>query len=480
MKTKPMKHQVTAQKLLQENPEYYALAAEQGTGKTWMILDEIERRYTAGELEAILIIAPKGVHTNWVLREIPKHLSCDCVAVAWTSGNTQKKWRRLDRLLTEGRGRLVAFTMNVDAVNTAKGLEYALKFVNAYKTMVAIDESQRIKNPAAKRTKQVIAIGEKAKARRILSGTIIANSPLDIFSQYEFLRPGLLGTTNYYAFKAEYAEILPANHPMVRQITAKSRWTPQVVKKDENGNSVFRNLDKLQNLLKPVTFRVLKSECLDLPEKIYKTMSFELSRTQMERYKALKRDRSWYRENGTFDKFISLTVITKLQQLTSGFIIEEGEPRHLVEGESRMDMLKEILTDTTGQVIIWARFRAEIDAIRKALKGTHSSVEYHGGTSAAEREAAVNNFQNGTAQIFVANPAAAGTGLTLTAANTAIYFSNSFSLEQRLQSEDRCHRIGTHAPVVYIDLVAQDTIDERIAAALQSKKITAELILGGL
>jgi SNF2 family DNA or RNA helicase len=473
-----MAHQSVGLARLSGHPEAYALGCEQGTGKTWMLLADAERRYLAGEIDALFVIAPKGVHTNWVRREIPRHLGVPHVAEAWLSGAGVKHTRRLERLLKAEDG-LVICAMNVDAVNAKGGLEYARRFLQRFRTMFVVDESQRIKNPGAKRTRRVLELGELATARRISSGTLVANSPLDLFAQYEFLSSGLLGTTSYRAFTAEYADLLPPGHPLVSHIAAGRRGSPQIVRKDSEGRPVYRNLEKLRRLMAPVTYRVTKEECLDLPEKIYQTVDFELEPEQRRLYEQVKAEVMFRREDGAVDTFTALTLISKLQQLTSGFILVDGEPTELANAGPRMRALREVVEDSEGQIIVWARFRAELARIAREL-ADYGVVEYHGGISPKDREAAVDAFQSGAARIFVANPAAGGTGLTLHAASTVIYHSCSFSLEERLQSEGRAHRIGTRHPVVYIDLVATDTVDERIAAALQAKAGVAEQILEGL
>lgn len=477
MKTKPMKHQVAGVRRLAAAPRYYALGAEQGTGKTWMLLADAEQQFAAGRINGVLIIAPKGVHVNWVHREIPRHLSAPHKAEFWLSGAGKRHTRRLEKLLSTEPDKLAIAAMNVDAVNTKGGYDYALRFLRLFRTMMIVDESQRIKNPAAKRTKRVLSLGELAVSRRIASGTLVANSPLDLFSQFEFLESGLLGTTSFRAFTAEYAELLPANSPLMQNIKAKGRrGTPQIVKRDKHGAPIYRNLDRLQQLIAPYTFRVLKTDCLDLPEKIYQTHYFELSPAQRRVYERVKEEMRWEREDGQIDTFTALTLINKLRQVTSGFVLVDGAPARLTESAQRIAALKDIMEDLSGPVIVWASFREELRQIAKEL-APYGVVSYHGGTSNAEREEAVDAFQSGRARVFVANPAAAGTGLTLTAANTAIYYSCSFSLEERSQSEDRCHRIGTRHPVVYIDLVGRGTIDERIAASLQAKAGVAQEIL---
>ena len=346
-----------------------------------------------------------------------------------------------------------------------------------------VDESQTIKNPAAKRTQRVIALGRQVELRRIASGTLVANSPLDLFSQYDFLGPGLLGTRSYRAFVSEYAELLPSDSPLVRDIMIRTgaRGAPQIVAKNRDGTKKFRHLDKLSALMAPHTFRVTKDECLDLPAKIYQTRYFELEPEQRAAYEQVRKARNWFRQDGTIDTFTALTVITKLRQITSGFILVDGHPAELAYAAPRMAILRDIIEECTGSILIWASFQEELRQIAAVLDDMNETYrEYHGGTKPAARTKAIDDFQSKAARIFLGNPAAAGTGLTLTAAETVVYFSSSFSLGERVQSEDRCHRIGTTKHVVYIDIVGRDTIDERIADALQSKKFVADQIMEGL
>jgi SNF2 family DNA or RNA helicase len=232
--------------------------------------------------------------------------------------------------------------------------------------------------------------------------------------------------------------------------------------------------------MKPHTYRITKKECLDLPDKIYTTQYFDLSPAQMRLYRYVRDQMRYERDDGELDIYSALTVIGKLRQVTSGFINVEGSPTDLVESKPRLNALKEVLEDGTGQVIIWAAFREEIRQVVEMI-GEKNCVQYHGGvTKDKDREAAIDRFQSGDVQYFIANPAAGGTGITLTAAELVVYHSCDYNLEHRLQSEDRSHRIGTKHNVVYVDLCATGTIDERIAASLQNKEATALQILDAL
>lgn len=480
MLTEPMKHQAEALERLR-NREYYGLFMEQGTGKTWCLMADAEFLYENNKIQALLVIAPKGAHTNWVKREIPQHMSVKNIARAWRSGAGKRLLESINEVM-EPKKPLRILTMNIDALNTSKGFDFAFKFITSFKTALVIDESQRIKNQDSGRTKMVMRLRAHASYARIATGTPATNKPVDVFSQMEFLHSGLLGTRSHRAFVAEYAELMRPDHPMMQAMIERNPRVAraQVVARDENGRPRWRNLDKLQRLLAPHTFRVQKSECLDLPPKVFKTHYFEMSPSQQKAYKLMKKERRM--ELG--DEIVAVQVLgagIKLQQITSGFLLHEGEPHFVAEGNTRLAALLDLIEDLEGQFIIWARFREEIKAIVHALNlAKIPCAAYFGGVSDKEREAAIDDFQSGKIRAFVANQQAAGTSLTLTAAQTAIYYSNDFNLEHRQQSEDRCHRKGTKHTVVYIDLVAEDTIDETISTALQSKSDMAAAIMGDI
>lgn len=487
MKTKPYDHQVEGVRRMAEHNAHFALAADQGTGKTWMLLADLERQYKAGRITAALIVAPKGVHINWVRREIPTHLEVPVRTEYWVSGAGKRKTERMERLLKPALdGELTIFAINIDALNTAAGKRYCDRFLTLHDAAMIVDESSRIKSGAAGRTKAAIALGRKAVSRRIASGTMIAQSPLDAFYQFEFLQPRgkLLGTSSYRAFVAEFAKVLPPDNHLVRHAASRSARSlqPQILERDSvTGMPIYRNLDKLQSLMAPITFRVLKEQCLDLPEKIFQTRYYELEPGQRRVYEQAAEELRYERESGDIDKYTALTKSTKLQQIVGGWIKTDEGLEAVSKKNPRLQLLKEILEDVTGQLIIWAVYRHEIAEICSLLESMGiGHVQYHGGTSDADREAAIDEFQAGRVQAFVGNAQAAGIGLTLTNASTAIYYSNGYSLELRLQSEDRCHRIGTRHPVTYIDLAAIDTIDEKVAAALQAKQDVASAVLDGL
>lgn len=493
MKTKPMAHQAEALSRM-ERKKWFALLMEQGTGKTWVLMADAERLYAAGEIDAIAVVAPKGVHTNWILREIPTHMEGALLTRYWTKAGGAAGKKRLEDLFNPrpvgGVVPLRVFAINIDAVNTKDGLDFLKRFLRSTRALLVLDESGRIKNMDAKRTKRMIEqVRPLAKYVRIATGTPITKDPTDIFAQFEFMQSGLLGTSSYRAFKAEYAELMSADHPLMKNMIQRNPKAAyaQVVAKDKAGNPIWRNLEKLQALIAPHSFRVLKRDCLDLPEKIYKTHYFELDPAQRKAYDTLEEESRIIIEDEKIP-VQRLAALMKLQQITSGYVIvprpgEEPEMHYVSENNPRLAALMELVEDIDDDVgvIIWARFRAEIEAITKALKAAGKTfVEYHGGVKAADREFAIEEFQSGRAQYFVGNAQSGGIGLTLIRAEQMIYYSNDFNRETRAQSEDRAHRIGQKKNVVYTDLAAIDTIDQAIAASHQRKENLAAHVLGDL
>lgn len=475
MKHALMKHQSEALDYSLHN-RAFAFFCEQGTGKTVILLAEAEHLWKRDEIDGVLVIAPKGAHTNWTRREIPKHLSCPHKAIAYQA-NSKRIVRQVETLQVTTDECLVILAINIDAINTKKGYDTAVKFLNSRECMIVMDESSRIKNPTAKRTKRAIKLAEHARYRRIASGTPITNSPPDLFSQFQFLFPderSPLGDS-YRAFKARYCELLPPN--VVRHLTRNARFLPQIIATTAEGRPKFKNLSDLRRRVQTYCYRVKKEDCLDLPEKVYTQRSFQMTQQQRRAYDSVKS--SFVLPIGeAILTATELTHLIKLQQITSGFVLHESETVYITDENPRLKLLADYVEDLTSPFIVWAKFREELRAIEEVLTAQGiPCVAYHGGVSAAAREAAVDAFQRGEAVAFVGQPRSGGIGLTLTAAETVIYYSNDFNYETRAQSEDRCHRHGTTKHVVYVDFVAEDTIDERIAAVLQHKEQTATQIL---
>ncbi len=464
-KTKPYKHQMTA---LEKswNRETYAYFMEMGTGKTKVLIDNLAMLYDKGKVNGALIIAPKGVVGTWYNNELPNHLPdhIENITVLWQSNITKKQKETLDELYSEGEG-LHILIMNVEAFSTTKGMDFANKFLSCHRTMMAIDESTTIKTPTAKRTKNILKLAESAVYRRIMTGSPVTKNPLDLYTQCDFLSPWLLNFTSYYAFRNRYAE-MKTLHMHGRQI--------QVV----NG---FKNLGELSDKLKDFSYRVLKDDCLDLPDKIFIKRQIQLTPDQRKLYEQMKKEAIAILKGKQSTTVNTLTQLMRLQQITCGhFTADDGAVQPIAN--NRITELMNVLEETEGKAIIWAHYQYDITAIIKAVVekyGPGSIVDYYGLTPQEERQPNIKRFQDDPkCRFIVGTPSTGGYGITLTAANTVIYYSNGYDLEKRLQSEDRAHRIGQKKSVTYVDLMADDTVDEKIVQALRKKINIASEVLG--
>jgi len=448
----------------------FGLFMEMGTGKSKVLIDNMGMLYQSGLMNFALVIAPKGVYRNWVAKEIPEHMSDDIPhrVIRWVSSPNKKQTEEMRSVKDKFNG-LTIFVMNVESFSSLKGKNAGEWMARALGSngMIAIDESTTIKNHKAKRTKALMKIAAGFKYRRLLTGSPITKSPMDIYSQCEFLRPGLLGYDSYYAFQGRYA--------VVQRKTMGQAAFQQIIG--------FKNLDELTNKIDMFSFRVLKKDCLDLPDKIYTARYVGMTSEQFKMYEDVRRHAMVLLDDGELVTAPAvITQMLRLQQIMSGHLkTDDGEMLYFPS--KRMDALTEIMDEHDGKAIIWSRFRYDIQQITQMLNdkfGEGSAAAYFGDTTDDERNDIVKNFQNPNhpLRFFVGNPATAGYGLTLTEANLVVYYANDFNLETRIQSEDRAHRIGQKNNVTYIDLICEGSIDERIVKALRTKIDIGAKVLG--
>jgi SNF2 family DNA or RNA helicase len=464
-KTKPYGHQLTAlEKSWQK--KVYALFMEMGTGKTKVAIDNIAMLYDKGKINGVLIVAPKGVYKTWYAQEVPAHLPKHIryKMVLWQATINQKQKKRLDTLFKTGVD-LHILIMNVEAFSTTKGVDFAKKFLNCHETFMVVDESTTIKNPGAKRTKNIINLAAHTKYRRILTGSPVTKSPLDLYKQCEFLDPYLLNHSSYYTFRSRYATMRTANF---------------------NGRSVqlvvgYKNLAELSEKLKPFSYRVLKDECLDLPPKTYMKRIITLTPEQQKVYKQMKQMALAEMNGKVITTMTALTQLMRLHQITCGHFKADDDSIQPIKN-NRLSQLLEVLEELEGKAVIWAHYQFDVQTIVKAIQekyGEKSVVTYYGLTPNEIRQTNLERFQTkDETRFLVGTPQTGGYGITLTAASTMIYYSNGYDLEKRTQSEARIDRIGQKFPMTYIDILAEDTVDERIVKALRKKINIATQVMG--
>ena len=464
-KTKPYAHQTTA---LEKswNKKVFAYFMEMGTGKTKVAIDNIAMLYDNGKINGVLIIAPKGVYKNWYSQEIPIHL-VDHIhpkTVLWQAMINQKQQKLLDTLFETGND-LHILIMNVESFSTKKGVDFAARFLNSHNTYMAIDESTTIKNPGAKRTKSIVALGQYAKYRRILTGSPVTKSPLDLYKQCEFLDEYLLDHSSYYTFRTRYAVMRKAHF---------------------NGRSVeivvgYKNLGELSDKIKPFSYRVLKDDCLDLPKKTFMKRIITLTAEQEKVYKQMKEMALAQLNGKLLTTANALSQLMRLHQITCGHFKANDGSIQIVKN-NRLSELINLLDEVEGKAVIWAHYQYDVQTIIEAIKkeyGDDSVVDYYGKTPNDERQDNIKKFQEDPRYRFlVGTPSTGGYGITLTAASTMIYYSNGYDLEKRQQSEARIDRIGQTKPMTYVDIICEDTVDERIVKALRKKINIATEIMG--
>jgi len=464
-KTKPYAHQLKALEM-SWNREVFAYFMEMGTGKSKVLLDNIAMLYDRGKINGALIIAPKGVYKNWFDSEIPIHMvdHIQKKMVLWQSNINQKQQLKLDTLF-KPEVDLHILIMNVEALSTRKGVSFVERFLLSHSTLMAIDESTTIKNPDAKRTKAIVKLSTGAKYRRILTGSPVTKSPLDLYKQCEFLDPWLLDHQSYYTFRTRYAVMRTMNF---------------------NGRSVnvvvgYRNLEELSEKLKPFSYRILKDDCLDLPPKTFMKRVIQLTPEQNKVYQQMK-SMALAELNGKMVTTVNvITQLMRLQQITCGhFKADDGSMQEIKN--NRITELMDLLEEVEGKAIIWAHWRHDIAIIVREITKLYpgSVMTYYGDTTTEDRQKAIKEIQNPESKVrfLVGTPQTGGYGITLTGASTMIYYSNGYDLEKRQQSEARIDRIGQKKPMTYIDILAEDTIDEKIVKALRKKVNIATEIMG--
>lgn len=459
---KPYKHQIDCLEQSKDR-EFFALLLDMGAGKTLICIANICYLYLEAKITGALIIAPKGVCPAW--REQLKMNLWTSVPVTVSFWNPATADGGI--IGQPYLGKLCILVMNSEALSTSRGALAAKKFLSLGRVFMVLDESSFFKNPRAARTRAAVKLGELAAYRRISTGMPVEQGPLDLYSQCEFLQPGLLGHRSFYSFRGEFCNVVP--------MTFGARRFPKVIG--------YRNLDKLTTLLKGFSTMVKKKDCLDLPPKVYQTVEVELTPPQELLYDKMREQAVIVlSQTEQSSASIVLTQLLRLHQIVMGRVVmDDGFVKEVPH--NRINVLVQVIAETAGKVVIWANYTADIKDILVALSKTHgkdSYVAYYGDVNEKDRGLALERFEeDDSCRFFVGNQATAGMGLTLTASSTAIYYSNNYSVRQRRQSEDRLHRIGQKSSVTYIDLVSPDTIDTVILKALQFKRSLLDLVMNG-
>lgn len=473
--TAPFQHQREALEAGWDR-EGFGYLLEMGLGKSRVLIDNFCLLYKLERVSGLIVVAPKSVYENWtrVDDENPGELQKwlwrdmvrDCRTYTHRSGKTSSKSAVAERtaaLDTTQPGARV-MVVNIEALQSEEVLNTMRMFMRKHKTMMTIDESTIIKNPSAERTKACLRLASLAEYRRILAGRGSTGSLSDFYTQFEFLGPGqrLLGFSNFTTFRARYCQL---REMYVGGRTIKTEIGPQ-------------NVEELATRLAKHSFRRTKKQCLDLPEKQYVPWPVTLTEEQARVYADLKKTAMAELRGAEVTTDIVMTQLMRMHQVICGHV-KTDDGRILRLESNRLAEVERILEDTDEQAVIWAAYRPDADLLAARLRelyGADSVSEWHGGVKQQDRERGETEFQAGRARFMVSTSAGAR-GRTWTAATLVIYYSNSYDLDVREQSEDRTHRIGTVGTVTYVDLVCRGTLDEKIIAALRGKRDVVRAVL---
>lgn len=449
-KTKPYPHQIEAVEFIC-GKEYIPLFDEQGLGKTKIVIDSLLKDIEDGFIDGALFICKKYLIDMWE-EEISKHSYINPIVLRGTSKELGQKFLTYSHF----------YIINYDALFSEKNrLQMFLKLRNM---AIVLDESQKIKNPKAKITHAINEIKNYSGKRIVISGTPIANKPVDIWSQFYFLDGGVLLGNNFEVFKKKYKIDMGGDEPLSIKI---------------------ESLEQLRDIINSVSIRRLKSDVLELPEKIFEDVYVELGVQQTNIYNKLKDEliieiKSLDGEHIIDDSNNILKKLLRLTQISSNPNLVIPEFNEQSAKFIMLDELLEKIIEKNEKAIVWSSFNGNIRYLKRRYKKYGASMLF-GEIPIEDRKKIVTNFQQQEDnKILIANPAAAKEGLTLTAANNAIYIDRNFNLVDYLQSQDRIHRISQTKTCKIIKILAKNTIDEYIDEILYKKQKTAQFLQGDI
>ena len=465
-KREPWAHQAEALKKMR-GQTVFALLMAMRTGKTKTLLDDWGWMESEGLSDSLLVIAPGGVYQTWrraIEDDLPDVLASRMKVLVWKAGGGIAQDREIASLLLHKGPK--ALLINVEALSSVlRARELCTRFVEAGRTTIAIDESTIIKNSKAKRTKFVAKLGKAARFRRIMSGLPNPRSPLDLYSQFDFLDWRIFGHRSFYSFQNRYA--------IRRRMRMGGREFLQVVG--------YQNEEELRDKMIPYSYRKRLEDVYDLPPKMYSVREVTLTTQQKRIYSDLKKYATSMIEK---EKFVTATLVItqmlRMHQVLCGHVVDEEGNSHRVE-ENRTKELLSILEEYDGKAIVWCSYDFDVHNVSEKIRseyGPESVSRFWGGNRQTREEEERRFLNDPGCRFMVATAAAGGRGRTWTVADLIIYYSNTYDLEHRSQSEERGQGVGKTNSVAYIDLVVPGTVDEKIAEALKAKQNLATLVLG--
>ena len=449
----------------------FALFMEMRTGKTKVILDEFGELELAGTLNRLLVIAPASVYRTWEV-DIDKHLSVDLrqrVRIAlWSSKDTPAEKEALKDFVKRDGPRILL--VNIEALSVTEAAKNLVDTFLKQPAVMVIDESTTIKGMKAKRTRFCITTGRQAARRRILSGLPSPQSPLDLYPQCLFLDPAILSFPSYAAFAERYS--------LTKKIPVQHRGRKHLI----DVITGYHRLDELSAKIQPHCYRVKLAECYDLPPKLYMRRDIALTPEQVRAYNEMKAYATTVlNKTERVTATIVLTQLLRLHQILAGHTKSDDGALTFLPENKTAEMLA-VLEGHRGKAIIWVAYDADIHRLFHTLTsayGVNAVARFWGGNSDTREDEEKQFLNNPDCRFMLATAASGGRGRTWDVADLMIYYSNTFSLEHRLQSEERAQGVGKTGNMLYVDLVARDTVeDDKILGALRDKKQLSDAITG--
>lgn len=465
-----------------------ALIWQMRTGKSKLTVDTACHLFLAGLIDAVLVLAPNGVHENWVRRELPIHL-WECIkyrALSWRTDIAGKKgikrvaagerqtwtdtheefWLQAADMLKDKKT-MCWFSFNSESMTRDDVRKLVARISRNRRVLVIFDESHDYRQPGSKRTKMARALAGKCAYRRILSGTPILNSPLHAYSQFELLEKGALGFPDFEAFKAKFAEY-----------KLEKNWKTGKSYPKLDG---YINMELLRERMAPWSSVVLRGDCQDMPDLVRTVREVELSDEQVRLYRELVSAFEVELEDG---KLVSIGEQTnrlmKLQQVVNGFLIDEFKGVHLLSENPRLDHLIDEVYLTPGKFIVWCAFQWDMDIVAKALRERgYKILEYHGRTSPDDKRRAREAFAPGADSDIdglVGHPKSGGSGLDLSDAGKIIWYSGTPDAIVVNQADERATAVGgKNVPIVSLRAPG---VDYYWADIVENKRLLSDDVAG--
>lgn len=493
----PLRHQVEGRRRQQGSPDWRAFAytGEMGTGKTYSLLWDWGDLLDGDGVTDLLVVAPKGSYRNWfagtlarpseLQKYLPDELQRRLLVHGYVPGRAKKQ---LDGFLTSNDGdRPRAFFVNVESLSRPGPAREAVReFLMSRRAMMVVDESTRIRDDDSKRTEFICSVGKMALARRIMTGLIAPRSPLNIYPQFRFLDQRILRQKSAWTFRMRYAvmeqiQVGMQRDPQTGAVLTDPR-TGESLKKYAWVDVAYRNEAELHGLMAPHSWRVLKRDVLDLPEKMPPVRrEVELSPEQAEVYRGV-RDEAFAEltGGGYVEVQRKMHQAMRLHQISTGCVGANDRVVRQLDAGPRLRALCEVLDEAAGKVVIWCCYRANIEYVADYLEreyGEGCTAEFHGGNTEIRYKDEERWKTDPRCRFMVATQAAGGVGNNWVEADTAVYYSYNHDLEHDAQSQDRLHRQGQTRPCNYVYLVGSPA-EELILEALEKKLDMAQLVMG--